>query len=98
MTSRQVNKRTAQILAFIKAFIDLHDYAPTRREIGDACGISSTGAVNYQLDRLQEAGYLTVDRRIARGIVINREALREPQDATTDADWKVVNEMAKVAR
>lgn len=87
---KQVTKRSAQILDFIKSFIDLHDYAPTRREIGDGCGIASTGAVNYQLDRLQEAGYLTVDRRIARAIVLNREA--------TEADWKVVNDMARMAR
>lgn len=90
MTSQLVNKRSAQILAFIKAFIDLNGYAPARREIGDACGISSTGAVNYQLDLLQKAGYLTVDKKIARAIVLNREA--------TEADWKVVNEMARVAR
>lgn len=87
--TRRGTKRSAQILEFVKAYIDLNGYAPTRREIGKACHLS-TSVVSYQLAILQEAGHLTVAREKARGIVLNREM--------NEADWKVVNEMAKVAR
>lgn len=65
--------RTAVTLAYIKAFITTHGYAPTRREIGKALGLS-TSVVSYHLGLLQEAGKLTVARDIARGIVLTGEA------------------------
>lgn len=84
-----MNKRSAQILEFVKAFITLNGYAPTRREIGRGLKLS-TSVVSYQLAILQDAGHLTVAREKARGIVLNREM--------NDADWQVVNDMARVAR
>lgn len=65
--------RTAIILQFIKTFRTQHGYAPTRREIGRGCHVS-TSVVSYHLGILQDAGHLTMDKGIARGIVLVEEA------------------------
>ncbi len=46
---------------------------PTVREICAATGISSTSSVHSILIRLEEYGYITVDRRNSRGIRITNE-------------------------
>jgi repressor LexA len=56
--------RQRRILAYIRGC----DIPPTRREIGDACGISSTSVVAYNLDVLEAAGYITITPGVARGI------------------------------
>jgi repressor LexA len=53
LTPRQV-----EIVRFILAFRQGHDYAPTLREIGEAVGLSSTAAVSHQLSALQRKGVL----------------------------------------
>lgn len=65
-------RRSEIILQFIKAYLALNGYAPTRREIGKACNMSPS-VVNYQLHRLQDAGRLTVAKDVARGIVLTEE-------------------------
>ncbi len=47
---------------------------PTVREICKAAGIASTSTVHGILTRLEEYGYITVDRRNSRGIRITGEA------------------------
>lgn len=68
-----MKQRTAAILQFIKTFRTQHGYAPTRREIGRACHVS-TSVVSYHLSILQDEGRLTVAREKARGIVLIEEA------------------------
>lgn len=81
-------RRSEAILQFIRAFRDLNGYAPTRREIGKATNLS-TSVVSYQLGILQDAGHLTVDRKIARGIVLT--------EAAPDAgEWAALNRVARV--
>lgn len=74
MTDRQKD-----ILDFIKTYHVRHGYAPTRREIGRWCKLS-TSVVSYNLAILQDAGRLTVARDVARGIVITEE-VTEARDA-----------------
>ena len=45
-----------KILKYIKQFIKVHGYAPSYREIQDACGISSTSVVSYHLNVLEAQG------------------------------------------
>jgi SOS-response transcriptional repressor LexA len=56
---------------FIHEYSDEQGIMPSIREIRDACDIGSTNTVSWNLDKLEEAGYLTRHRRIARGIVLN---------------------------
>ena len=78
--------RSALILKFIKSFHDAHGYAPTRREIGKAVHLS-TSVVSYHLAALQGAGRLTMDKGIARGIVLT--------EAPDEAEWAVMNRLAR---
>jgi DNA-binding transcriptional ArsR family regulator len=61
-------RRTA-IHVFIRDHIAANGYAPTVREIQDAVGLKSPAAVDYQLDRLVEAGVIRRDPT-ARAIVL----------------------------
>lgn len=51
--------RQRKILEVIKEAVRRRGYPPTLKEIGDAVGLSSTDSVRFQLENLQEAGYLT---------------------------------------
>ncbi|HEY88135.1 MAG TPA: repressor LexA [Thermoflexia bacterium] len=64
----KLKQKPQQILDFIKAYRDTHDYPPSLREIGGATGIASTSHVSYYLDQLEEKGYIARDNRISRGI------------------------------
>ncbi|GIW19468.1 transcriptional repressor LexA [Tepidiforma sp.] len=63
-----LSPRQQQILEFLRAFIEEHDYPPSIRDIQEGCGISSTSVVDYNLRKLEEKGYIRRDREISRGI------------------------------
>jgi len=67
-----MNPRSLRVFAFIGDFIGDHDYAPSIKEIGEACDIPSTSSVVYHLDILEREGYIARDREIARSIRILR--------------------------
>jgi len=48
---------------------------PSIREIGSACGISSTSVTNYYLDRLESLGYILRAHKKARSIVFTPEGV-----------------------
>lgn len=64
----KLRPRQQRILEFIASYIHEHNYPPTIREIGKAANISSTSVVNYNLERLEEMGYIERNREVARGI------------------------------
>lgn len=70
-----LSERQAQILAFIRTYLEEHDYPPTIREIGKAVGISSTSVVKYNLERLQEKGHIERSEDVSRGLRL-KEGLR----------------------
>ncbi|MEA3459991.1 MAG: transcriptional repressor LexA [Chloroflexota bacterium] len=63
-----LSSRQERILEFIREFTRRNRYPPTIREIGEVVGISSTSVVSYNLNALQDKGYLVRDREISRGI------------------------------
>lgn len=71
-----LSERQRKILEFIKSFALDNGYPPTIREIGEAVDISSTSVVNYNLNALQNEGYIVRDRTVSRGIRL-RESLNE---------------------
>ena len=62
--------RQKRMLEFIQRHLRETGYPPTIREIGKAVGISSTSVVNYNLNVLQEKGYIQRSRETSRGLRI----------------------------
>lgn len=65
------------ILQVIKDWLSQRGYPPTIRDIGYAVGISSTSVVNYNLNKLVEAGFVIRSENISRGIRLNPELMGE---------------------
>ena len=70
-----LSERQKKILEFFYEFQETHNYPPTIREIGKAVEISSTSVVNYNLNRLEEMGFIERERTVSRGIRLLEPAL-----------------------
>lgn len=57
-TPHDLSDRQQRILDYVTLVITRDDRSPTLREIADACDVSSTSVVVYNLDRLVERGLL----------------------------------------
>ena len=68
--------RQQQILAFIQDYAECHGVSPSFREIGDAVGLKAISAVKYQVEQLQEKGFLTRRDGMPRTIVAKPRRLR----------------------
>ena len=78
MARKGLSTRQQQILEFIQTFDEERSYPPTIRDIQQACKISSTSVVDYNLHILERGGYIRRDREVSRGI----ELLGESRDTT----------------
>jgi repressor LexA len=65
---KKLSPRQENILQFTGDFVDEHGYPPTVRDIQQACNISSTSVVDYNLNILHREGYLRRSPEISRGI------------------------------
>jgi repressor LexA len=65
LTTRQV-----AILDFIKTSSESQGYAPSMREIGEASGLNSPASVKYQLDILEEKGFIRRDADRGRAMEV----------------------------
>ena len=86
--------RQQQILEFIQDYADRYGLSPSFREIGDAVGLKAISAVKYQVEQLQEKGFLTRRDRMPRTIVAKPRRLRsialgpgELDEALADPGW-----------
>jgi repressor LexA len=77
MPEVKLSTRQQAMVDFIAKFIEENGYPPTIREIGKACGISSTSVVNYNLTKLERDGYLVRDREVSRGLRLAIDNARE---------------------
>ncbi len=68
----ELTERHRQILRFIAGYKARHGTAPTLREIAQHLKIYVRG-VQYHLDRLERAGYLTRGRKRSRAIELRQE-------------------------
>ncbi len=64
----KLSERQRNILRFMQRYIEKFGYPPTIRNIGEATDIPSTSVVNYNLNKLVEAGYLERSEHISRGL------------------------------
>jgi len=70
----RLSKRQQKILEFVNEYIEENSYPPSIREIGAAAGISSTSVVTYNLQRMEEKGYIRRDRDVSRGLKLTPRA------------------------
>ena len=64
----RISEKQFGILEYVGEYIRDNGYPPSMREICSATDISSTSVVSYNLDRLEEAGYIVRDREVSRGL------------------------------
>jgi repressor LexA len=77
--AKDLSPKQQSILHFIRQFIEEHDYPPSIRQIQDGCGISSTSVVDYNLKKLEGAGYIRRDREVSRAIELLERGGRRPR-------------------
>ena len=70
LDKKKMPPRRQRIWEFVQSFYAGNGIPPTVRDIQNACEISSTSVVVYNLDKLSEAGYLNRRPDVARGIEI----------------------------
>lgn len=66
----EISEKQKQIFEFIKERIASYGTAPSVREIGSAVGLKSTSSVQYNLNALENAGYIKRDANLKRTIRI----------------------------
>src|SRR5699024_5658522 len=64
-------------LEVIKDAVVLRGYPPSIREIGDAVGLQSTSSVAYQLNQLEQKGFLRRDPNKPRAVDLRQFAMDE---------------------
>jgi repressor LexA len=65
---KQLTRRQAEVLSFIRAYLLRHGYPPTQRQIAEGVGLSSVSSVHYQLGRLEAGSALRRRQRSVRGL------------------------------
>ena len=70
MVAKKLPPRRHRIMSFLQEFYADNGIPPTVRDIQRACEISSTSVVDYNLEKLREAGYINRRQDVARGIEI----------------------------
>jgi repressor LexA len=79
---KDLSGKQRKIFEYISDFIDKHDYPPSIRQIQEACGISSTSVVDYNLRILEKAGYIRRDREVSRAIEVTHGGMKRGRIAT----------------
>jgi repressor LexA len=62
--------RQTKILLAIKEAMEANGYPPSMREIGEAAGLSSPSSVKYQLEALEEKGWIRRDPSRGRALEV----------------------------
>lgn len=68
MAIKSLSPKQERIINFVTEFLNDKGYPPTIRDIAAGCGISSTSVVTYNLNKLEQAGYIRRHSDISRGI------------------------------
>jgi len=79
---KDLSGKQRKIFEYIRDFIDSHDYPPSIRQIQEACGISSTSVVDYNLRILEKSGHIKRDREVSRAIEVTHGGMKRGRIAT----------------
>ena len=83
----KLHPRQQAILDYLIAFKTEHDgVSPTRRQICDACNISSTGVVAHHLRQLERHGLIEMGDQYTRGIGVTggKWVYEQPEEWTAE--------------
>ena len=83
-TKPELTTRQVSILDFIKTASESQGYAPSMREIGEAAGLNSPASVKYQLDILEEKGFIRRDADRGRAMEVVLPDSMTGESAHTD--------------
>jgi len=83
-TKPELTTRQVSILDFIKTSTESQGYAPSMREIGEAAGLNSPASVKYQLDILEEKGFIRRDADRGRAMEVVLPDSMSGESAHTD--------------
>ena len=102
---KTLSVKQQHILDFIDRFLTSRSYPPTIRDIQSGCGVSSTSVVDYNLDILENRGYIRRHSEVSRGIellsrslnsaysvrvpIVGQIAAGEPIPVPTSGAWDV---------
>ncbi len=65
-----LSRRQQNMLRFMHNYMLERGFPPSIREIGEECDIGSTSVVNYNLNKLVDAGYIVRSGKVSRGLRI----------------------------
>jgi repressor LexA len=68
MAIKSLSPKQERIINFVTEFLQDKGYPPTIRDIAAGCEISSTSVVAYNLNKLEQAGYIRRHSDVSRGI------------------------------
>ncbi len=71
----KLSPRQQNILKYVWEYWSDSGRPPTIREIGGAVNISSTSVVNYNLNKLEERGFLEREAEVSRGLKLTDQAM-----------------------
>ena len=72
-TYNQLSARQQHMMRFMTAYVRDNGFPPSIREIGEEVGIGSTSVVNYNLNKLVDAGFIERLGKVSRGLRIVRD-------------------------
>jgi len=90
LATKLLSSKQESIIRYIRQFLRNHGYPPTIRDIARGCSISSTSVVAYNLNKLEQAGYIGRHSDISRGI----ELLNGTEDSRKLVYVPIVGEIA----
>ncbi|MEA3442443.1 MAG: transcriptional repressor LexA [Chloroflexota bacterium] len=74
MATKLLSPKQENMINFITEFLQDKGYPPSIRDIAVGCGISSTSVVAYNLNKIEQAGYIHRHSDISRGLkFLNRD-------------------------
>lgn len=75
--------RERAILEFITQFIERYGYAPTLKEIGEACNMHSPATIHEHIEKLRVKGFIIKLDGAARGLEVVKENYRNDTNAAS---------------
>jgi repressor LexA len=73
--------RERVILDFITQFIDRYGFAPTLKEIGEACNMNSPATAHEHIEKLRQKGFIKKLDGASRGLEVVRNMYRNDTNA-----------------
>lgn len=67
---REIGQRHRSLCQYIARYTQTQGWPPSRREIKQALGFTSTSLVAYYLETLEQQGYLRCQPHISRGMLL----------------------------